>query len=331
MSMKRRDFITLLGGAAAWPVAARAQQPAIPVVGYINPGSLAIATEGGQALRAFQQGLAEAGYAEGRNVAIEYRWADEIYDRLPALFDDLVRRQVSVIVVTGGALPLVLEKAAGASIPFVFTAGVDPVRAGFVASLNRPGGNITGASFFSSELGPKRLELLRQLVPKASSLAVLLNPLNPNFEPATKLLSSAADALGIALNVLRVHTDQDIDMAFGAMLDQHVNGFLIGPDSFIFSRNAQIAALALRHGLPAIYQWREFAAAGGLISYGPNQTEPYRQAGIYAGRILKGQKPADLPVVQSTKIEMVINLRTAKALGLTVPLALLTRADEVIE
>jgi len=191
--MRRRDFITLLGGATTWPLAARAQQPRLPVVGYINTGSLRIATEGGQALSAFQQGLAEAGYAEGRNVAIEYRWADEIYDRLPAMFDDLERRQVSVIVVTGGAMPFVREKAVSATIPVVFTTGVDPVRAGFVASLNRPGGNITGASFFSSELGPKRLELLHQLVPKASSLAVLLNPLNPNFEPQTKLLSSGRD------------------------------------------------------------------------------------------------------------------------------------------
>jgi putative ABC transport system substrate-binding protein len=329
--MRRRDFITLLGGAGAWPLAARAQQPRLPVVGFISLGSLRIATEGGQSLRAFQQGLAEAGYADGRNLAIEYRWADEIYDRLPAMFDDLVRRQVSVIVVTGGAMPFVGEKAASATIPVVFTTGVDPVRAGFVASLNRPGGNITGASFFSSELGPKRLELLHQLVPKASSLAVLLNPLNPNFEPQTKLLSSAADALGIALAVLGVHTDQDIDTAFASMTDRHVEGLLIGPDNFIFSRNAQIAALALRRGLPAIYQWREFAAAGGLISYGPNQTEPYRQAGIYAGRVLRGEKPGDLPVVQSTKIEMVINLRTAKALGLTVPPTLVGAADEVIE
>jgi putative ABC transport system substrate-binding protein len=310
-----------------------AQHPALPVVGYINTGSLAIAKDEGlgQAFRAFHQGLAEAGYAEGRNIAIEYRWGDEIYDRLPAMFDDLVRRRVAVIVVTGGAMTILRDKAAGAGIPIVFTTGVDPVRAGLVASLNRPGGNMTGASFFSSELGPKRLDLLHQLVPGAKSMAVFLNPKSANFDSQSTLLPSAADALGIALHVLRVSKDEDIDTAFATMADRHADAFLIGPDSFIFSRNAQIAALALRHGVPAMYQWREFAASGGLISYGPNQTEPYRQAGIYAGRILKGQKPADLPVVQSTKIEMVINLRTAKALGITVPPALLVAADEIIE
>jgi putative ABC transport system substrate-binding protein len=332
--MKRRQFITLLGGsAAAWPIAARAQRPRLPVIGYISTGSLAIAKDEGlgQAFRAFHQGLAEAGYAEGRNIVIEYRWADEIYDRLPAMFDDLVRRKVAVIVVTGGAMSLVRQKAAATDIPVVFTTGVDPVRAGFVASLNCPGGNITGASFFSSELGPKRLDLLHQLIPSAKSMAVFLNPNAGNFEAQSTLLPPAADALGIALHVLRVSTDQDIDRAFATMADPRVDAFLIGPDSFINSRSNQIAALALRHGLPAMYQWRGFATAGGLISYGPHQTEPYRQAGIYAGRILKGQKPADLPAVQSTKIEMVINLRTAKALGITVPPALLFAADDVIE
>jgi putative ABC transport system substrate-binding protein len=327
--IQRREFITLLGGvAAAWPHAARAQQAAVPVIGYLNTSSLALSMD---TLKAFRQGLGEAGYVEGRNVAIEYRWADEIYDRLPALFDDLVRRQVSVIVATAGAMILLFPKMAGATIPIVFTTGADPVAAGFVASLNRPGGNITGASFFSSELGPKRLELLHQLVPKATTMAVLLNPARPNAQPDAKLLRAAAKSLGLELHVLDVRSDQDIDTAFASMADRHVEALLIGPDNFIFSRNAQIAALALRHGLPAMYQWREFAAAGGLISYGPNQTEPYRQAGIYAGRILKGEKPGDLPVVQSTKIEMVINLRTAKALGLTVPPTVVAAADEVIE
>jgi putative ABC transport system substrate-binding protein len=331
--MRRRDFITLIGGAAAtWPLAARAQQPAMPVIGYIAAGSQAMATDEGlgPAFRAFHQGLAEAGYAAGRNVAIEYRWGDEIYERLPAMFDDLVHRRVAVIVVTGGAISLLREKALGAGIPIVFTGG-NPVASGLVASLNRPGGNITGATFFSSELGPKRLDLLHQLIPNAKSMAVFLNPKSANFESVSTLLQSAAGVLGMELDVLRVSTDQDIDQAFATMADLRVDALLIGPDNFIFSRNAQIAALALRRGLPAMYQWREFPAAGGLISYGPNQAEPYRQAGIYAGRILKGQKPADLPVVQSTKIEMVINLRTAKALGITVPITLLGRADEVIE
>jgi putative ABC transport system substrate-binding protein len=325
--MRRRDFITLLGAAAAWPLAARAQQ-AMPVVGFISTGSLATSAE---ALRAFRLGLGDTGYVEGRNAAIEYRWADEIYDRLPALFDDLIRRQVSVIAVTGGAMSLLSRKAATATIPIVFTTGLDPVGAGFVASLNRPGGNVTGASFFSSELGPKRLELLHQVVPAATTMAALLNPINSNAEPQAKILQGAASALGVRLNVLHVGTDRDIDIAFATMADLHVEALLIGPDSFIFSRNAQIAALALRHALPAIYQWREFAAAGGLISYGPNQTEPYRQAGVYAGRVLKGQKPADLPVVQSTKIEMVINLRTARAIDVVLPPGVLVSADEVIE
>jgi putative ABC transport system substrate-binding protein len=327
--MRRREFITLLGSAAAaWPLAARAQQAAVPVIGYVSTGSLALNTE---SLPAFRQGLGEAGYVEGRNVAIEYRWADEIYDRLPALFDDLVRRQVSVIVATGGAMPLLFPKMAGTNIPIVFTTGVDPVAAGFVATLNRPGGNITGASFFSSELGPKRLELLHQLVPRVTAMAVLLNPANPNAQPQAKVLEGAAKSLGLELHVLHARSDQDIDTAFASMADRHVEALLIGPDNFIFSRNAQIAALALRHALPALYQIREFAAAGGLISYGPSQAEPYRQAGVYAGRVLRGQKPADLPVVQSTRIEMVINLRTARALAITVPPSLLAAADKVIE
>jgi putative ABC transport system substrate-binding protein len=326
--MQRRDFIALFGGVAAWPLAARAQQPARPVIGFVSTGSPATNTEG---LPAFRQGLGETGYVEGRNVTVEYRWADEVYERVPALFDDLVRRQVSVIVATGGAITLLRTKAAGAAIPIVFTTGADPVAVGLVASLNRPGGNITGATFFARELEPKRLELLHQLLPKATAMVALLNPGNSNFEPTSTLLQAAAKALGLGLRVLPARTDQDIDAAFATMADRNVEALLVGSDNFIFSRNAQIAALALRHALPAMYQWREFAAAGGLITYGPNQTEPYRQAGIYAGRIVKGQKPADLPVVQSTRIEMVINLRTARALGITVPPALLVSADEVIE
>jgi putative ABC transport system substrate-binding protein len=326
--MRRRQFITLLGGAAAWPLAAGAQQPAQPVIGFVSTGSLATNTE---SLPAFRQGLGETGFVEGRSVTVDYRWADEVYERVPALFDELVRRQASVIVATGGAIGLLRAKAVGATTPVVFTTGADPVAVGLVASLNRPGGNITGATFFANELGPKRLELLHQLLPKATAMAALLNPGNSNFEPQSKLLQAAAKALGLGLGVLPARTDQDIDTAFATMADQNVEALLVGSDNFIFSRNAQIAALALRHALPAMYQWREFAAAGGLITYGSSQTEPYRQAGIYAGRILKGQKPADLPVVQSTRIEMVINLRTARALGITVPSTLLVSADEVME
>lgn len=326
--MRRREFITLLSGATAWPLTARAQQTTLPVIGYVSTASLADATVG---IQAFRQGLGESGYVEGRNVSIEFRSADQINDRLAALFDDLVLRQVSVIALTGGAMPVLSKKAAGASIPVVFTAGRDPVAAGYVASLSRPGGNITGAFFFSNELGPKRLELLHQLVPKAATLAVLLNPGNSNFEPQTKVFQAAAGALALELHVLGARTDQDIDVAFAAMTERHVEALLIGPDNFLFSRNAQIAALALRHSIPSMYQWREFADAGGLISYGASQTEPYRQAGIYVGRILKGQRPADLPVVQSTKLELVINLRTARALGIAVPPEFLISADETIE
>ena len=327
--MRRRDFITLLGSAAAaWPLGARAQQPAVPVIGVLGSSS-------GQSYAplfvAFLQGLKASGFVEGQNVVIEQRWANDQYDRLPAMAADLVRARVALIMTIGNSLAPRAAQAATTTIPIVFSAGVDPVAAGFVASLNRPSGNMTGASILSNELGPKRLELLHQLAPNAAAMAVLLNPTNPNLVPQTKVLQAAAGALGVDLQVLPVRSDQDIDAAFANMAARHVGAFLIGPDSFFFSRNAQIAALALRHALPAMYQWREFAAAGGLISYGPRVTEPYREAGVYAGRILKGERPADLPVVQSSKIEMVINLRTAKALGLTVPTPLLVAADEVLE
>jgi putative tryptophan/tyrosine transport system substrate-binding protein len=326
--MKRREFITLLGGAATWPMTARAQRQTMPVIGYLSSGSPATNTE---SLAAFRRGLSDTGYVEGRNVTIEYRWADEIYDRLPALAGDLVRRGVNVIAAAGGSQSVLAAKAATATIPIVFSGGSDPVAAGLVASLNRPGGNLTGATFFATELGPKRLELLHQLVPKATVMAALLNPINFNIEAQTNTLQAAAAALGLRLNVLHASNDRDIDMAFATVTKLHADALLVGPDNFIFSRNAQIAALALRHALPALYQWREFAIAGGLMTYGPSQSEVYHQVGVYTGRVLNGEKPADLPVVQSTKIEMVVNLRTAKALGLTVPLALLTRADEVIE
>jgi putative ABC transport system substrate-binding protein len=326
--IRRREFITLLGGAAAWPLAARAQQAGVPVIGVLGAPR---AESYAQLFAAFLQGLKESGFVEGQNVVIEQHWANDQYDRLPAMAADFVRARVALIVTIGNNLaPRAAQDATG-TIPIVFSTGSDPVQLGFVASLNRPSGNMTGASFLSFELGPKRLELLHQLAPNADAMAVLLNPNNPNVEPQTKVLQAAAGALGVDLQVLPVGSDQDIDAAFANMTARHVGAFLIGPDSFIFGRNAQIAALALRHGLPAMYQWREFAAAGGLISYGPSVTEHYRQAGVYAGRILKGERPADLPVVQSSKIEMVINLRTAKALGLTVPTPLLVAADEVLE
>jgi putative ABC transport system substrate-binding protein len=326
--MKRREFITLLGGAViAWSVSARAQQGAKPVIGYLGGGSSRPSDVG---LAAFRQGLKETGYVEGQNVAIEYRWADFQYDRLPALAADLVRRQVTVIAAVPGNAALA-AKAATATIPIVFNSGVDPVGTGLVASLNRPGGNLTGVFQLSVELGPKRLELLHQVVPTATVLAAVLNPTNTNVETQSRNLQAAARSLGLQLQVLHVSTDDDFDTIFATMAQSRAGALLIGPDQFLFSRNEQIAALALRHGVPTMYQWREFTTAGGLLSYGPSQTDVYRLHGIFTGRILKGDKPADLPVQQSTKIEMSINLRTAKALGLTVPQSLLVGADEVIE
>jgi putative tryptophan/tyrosine transport system substrate-binding protein len=327
--MNRRDLINLLGGAAAWPMVARAQQAAMPVIGFLATGSRG--SNDAVSLPAFRRGLGEIGYVEGRNLSLEYRWADENYDRLPTLAADLVRRQVKVIATAGGFLPALAAKAATKSIPIVFSGGNDPVGAGLVASLNRPGGNATGALFLSGELGPKRLELLHQLVPTATAIAILLNPLNPNFENASKEIEAAARALGLQPHVLRASTDRDIDTVFETITRLHAGALLVGPDNFIFSRNGRIAILALSHAIPTIYQWREFADAGGLASYGASQVDVYHQVGVYAGRILKGDAPTDLPVVQSTKIEMVINLNTAKALGLTIPPTMLATADEVIE
>jgi putative ABC transport system substrate-binding protein len=325
--MRRRDFITLLGSAAAWPRAARAQQPAKPVIGYLGPLSPDVSAS---TREAFHKGLSESGFVEDRNVAIEYRWAEAHYDRFPALAADLVRRQVTLIVASG--LPAALAaKAATTTIPIVFAFGNDPVQLGLVASLNRPGGNVTGATVLAEELGPKRVELLHELVPAAAVMALLVNPTNPGAEAISRDVQATARTLGLLIHVLHASTASDIDTVFATLTQLRAGALMIGTDAFFNSRNEQLAALTLRHAVPTIWNNREFTAAGGLMSYGASVLDSNRLAGVYAGRILKGEKPVDLPVQQSTKIEMFINLKTAKALGITVPLALLTRADEVIE
>jgi putative ABC transport system substrate-binding protein len=327
--VRRREFITLLGGAAAaWPLAARAQ-PAMPVIGFLSnasPDAYAIR------LRAFRQGLKEAGYVEGQNVEIEYRWAEGHNSRLPALAAELVRRQVAVMVAAGGTPAAVVAKAATATIPIVFGVAVDPVETGLVTSLNRPGGNLTGVTNLNVEVGPKRLELVHELLPTATIIAVLVNPTSPNIaELFSRTMQQAARALGLQLHILHASTDRDFDAVFESVLQLRAGALVISPDVFFTARREQLAALSLHHAVPAIYQYRPFAAAGGLMSYGSDETEYYRLVGIYAGRVLKGEKPADLPVVQSTKVELIINLKTAEALGITIPLPLIGRADEVIE
>jgi putative tryptophan/tyrosine transport system substrate-binding protein len=326
--MKRREFITLLGGATAtWPLAAGAQQPARPVVGIVEPGSLETSRE---RVAAFLQGLKESGYVDGQNVIIEYRWANTQIDRQPELVADLVRRRVNVIAVFGNAGAMAAKETS--TIPTVFYTASDPVELGLVASLNRPGGNLTGATGLGAELAPKRLELLHELIPTAKMIGLLLNPTNPtSTEPQSRDLDPAARLLGLQLHILYASAERDFDTVFATLVQQHADGLAIGADAFLSSRGEQLAALTVRHALPAIAGSREFAAAGGLMSYGGRSADQYRVVGIYAGRILNGEKPADLPVQQATKVELIINLKTAKALGLSVPQLLLGRADEVIE
>ena len=325
--MKRREFITLLGGSAvAWPLAARAQQAAMPVIGFLNGGS---SWEYAQMADAFRKGLGEIGYIEGRNVWIEYRWAEGRYERLPALAADLVRRQVSVIASNTPASPI--AKAATTSIPIVFLTSADPVAAGLVASLNRPGGNLTGVAVLNVEVGPKRLELLHEAVPAASVVALLINPTHPTAEAQSRDMQAAARSLGLQLHALHASTERDFDTAFARLVQLRAGALIIGADAFFINQSEQLAALALRHAVPAIATYREFVAAGGMMSYGGDLADSFRIMGVYSGRILKGEKAADLPVQQETKFALIINLKTAKALGLTVPLSLLGRADEVIE
>src|SRR6516162_520768 len=325
----RRKFLATLGGAAvAWPLAARAQQPAVPVIGLLG----ATTAQGYAAqLAAFRQGLSEAGFVEGRNVAIEYRWAEDQYDRLPALAADLVRRQVAVIDRLGGNSASEAAKAATTTIPVVFHGSVDPVEAGLVASLNRPGGNVTGVVTLNMDTGQKRLELMHELLPAATTIGLLINRTNAVAEIQSKDLQAAARTLGLQLLIANASAERDFDAAFATLSQGQVRGLVIGTDGFLVSQSEQLAALTVRYALPTIFQYRAFVTAGGLMSYGGSVTDSYRLSGVYTGRILKGENPADLPVQQATKVELIINLKTARTLGITFPITLLGRADEVIE
>jgi len=328
--MKRRDFITLIGGAAvAWPLAARAQQLGVPVVGI-----LAVASPEANAirLRAFREGLSTAGYVEGQNINIEYRWAEAYTGRLPELAARFVEEQVAVLVTAGGTSAALAAKAATASIPIVFGIAADPVDVGLVASLNRPGGNVTGVTSLNIEVAPKRLELLHELLPSVTTMGLLVNPAVPALAaPVSRISQAAAHSLGLHLHVVHASSDRDFDAVFEKLIQLHAGALVIGPDNLFTAHSEQLAMLTVRHALPAVYEFRKFAAAGGLMSYGSSETEYYRLVGTYAGRVLKGDKPANLPVQQSTKVELVLNLKTAKALGVTVPLPVSGRADEVIE
>jgi putative ABC transport system substrate-binding protein len=326
--MKRREFLGLVGGAVAWPGAAHAQQPAMPVIGFLNPASL---DTNADRLRAFQRGLKDTGYVGGENVTILYRWAENQIDRLPELAADLVRRRVAVIAIPQGIAPALAAKAATTTIPIVFANGDDPVKHGLVASLARPGGNLTGVSFLAVELAAKRLELLREVVPAASRVAMLINPNNPNAEATLRDAETAARAMGLQISVLNASTSREIVAAFATIVREQCDALFVAGDPFFGNRRVQLVHLATRHAIPATYAAKEIAEVGGLMSYGANIADAWRQVGAYAGRILKGAKPADLPVVQASKFELVINAETARMLGLTVPPQLLSIADEVIE
>jgi putative tryptophan/tyrosine transport system substrate-binding protein len=326
--MRRREFIATLGSAAAWPLSARAQQLPSPVIGFLHPSS---AEAYASLMLTFRNGLGEVGYIEGRNLIIEYRWADDHYDRLPALAAELVGQRVSVIATANATAAALAAKAATSTIPIVFTIGADPVQFGLVASLNHPGGNVTGVSFLSNLLVAKQLGLLQEFVPAASEFGLLVNPDNPNAEPDTRHAKAAADSLGRKIHVVYASSERDLGSAFTALIERHVAALVVVPDALFVGQRQQLATLASRHAIPTIYSNRVYADAGGLMSYGASQLDAYRQAGIYVGRILNGEKPADLPVIQSTKFELVINLKTARALGLNIPDKLLALADEVIE
>jgi putative tryptophan/tyrosine transport system substrate-binding protein len=327
--MRRREFIALIGGAGAtWPFAAQAQQQGGPVIGFLSNRS---AGESAYVVAAFRRGLAEAGYVEGRNVAIEYRWAEGLYDRLPALAADLIGLRVAVLFAAGGPPSALAAQAATSTVPIVFSAASDPVRLGLVSSLARPGGNVTGMSTLTTGLGAKSVELMKELLPTATAIAYLINPSNPSAVVASHEALAMGSALGIQVHVLDAASEHDLEAAYAALVELRAGGLIVYGDPFFDSQRDRIVALSARHAVPATYAWREYALAGGLMSYGSSLTDSYRQAGIYVGRVLKGEKPADLPVQEPAKFELVVNLKTAKALGLTVPASLHARADEVIE
>jgi ABC-type uncharacterized transport system substrate-binding protein len=327
--MRRREFIRVLGGAAAWPLAARAQQPALPVVGFINHGSPEASAH---LVAAFRKGLSETGHIEGQNVAIEFRWAHNDNDRLPELAADLVRRQVSVIATPVSTSASLAAKAATTTIPIVFGIGGDPVQAGLVANFNRPGGNVTGISALNWELGAKRLGLLEALLPPSARIAVLINPNTPVVvEPFIKEVQAAAAAIGTRIEIVRASTNREIDSAFASVVQKRADALVVSPEQLFNNRRVQLVGLTFRHGLPAIFPWREAVTIGGLMSYGVDFTDQYRQVGIYAGRVLKGEKPGELPILRASKLELVLNLQTATTLGVTLPPQLLAQADEVIE